>query len=344
MGGEVALVTGACGFNGRYMVELLSKEGFHVRATDVKDDVTGEVRAAGASEFVKADLTRRDGLEKLVKGVDVVFHIAALFDYLAPLEKLRLVNVEGTRNLFDALLKEGRVRRIVLWSSVAVYGIVNEKNYRLPVTEDQPLTPECPGAYDRSKREQEELALKYYRERGLPVTVIRPAPIYGPGNLYGVYNLIWFVAKGVLPFLPENAAKVSLPLVHVSDVCGAAYFLAEKEGTVGEVYNVVDDNTLNAKESLELVAALTGARPMEFPVVPLGLLARVIRQLSRVSGFVAKRRGERQKLEPDMLNYLLGNFYFSNEKLKKAGYKFRYPDRRVGLAETISWYIEKGLL
>ncbi len=343
MSGDVVLVTGAGGFNGRHMVKFLSGKGYLVRATDVKD-FAGEVRAAGASEFVKADLTRRNGLETLVKDVDVVFHIAALFDYLAPLEKLRLVNVDGTRNLLDAIVEEGGAPRVVVWSSVAVYGIVNEKNYKLPVTEDQPLTSECPGAYDRSKREQEELALRYYREHGLPVTVIRPAPIYGPGNMYGVYNLIWFVAKGVLPFTAENAAKISLPLVHVDDVCGAAHFLAGKKEAVGEIYNVVDDNTLNAKESLELIAVLTGARPVELPVVPLKLFAKLVMQLSKVSAFMAKRRGERQRLEPDMLNYLLGNFYFSNEKLKKAGYKFKYPDRRVGLAETISWYLEKGLL
>ncbi len=344
LSGKIALVTGAGGFNGRHMVEFLSGKGYIVRATDVRGDVAGEVRATGASEFVEADLTKREGLNKLVKDVDVVFHIAALFDYLAPIEKLRTVNVEGTRNLLDTIIKENRNTRVIVWSSVAAYGIVNEKNYRLPVTEEQPLTPECPGAYDRSKREQEALALQYYREHGLPVTVIRPAPIYGPGNMYGVYNLIWFVAKGVLPFTAENAAKISLPLVHVADVCGAAHFLAERGESVGEIYNVVDDNTLNAKETLELIAALTGASLMELPVVPLKLFAKFAMQLSKLSAFMAKRRGERQRLEPDMLNYLLGNFYFSNEKLKGLGYKFRYPDRRVGLAETISWYLERGLL
>ncbi|MEM2047746.1 MAG: NAD(P)-dependent oxidoreductase, partial [Candidatus Jordarchaeales archaeon] len=252
MSGETVLVTGAGGFNGRRMVRFLSEKGYLVRATDVRGDVADEIRASGASEFVRADLVRRDGLERLVKDVDVVFHIAALFDYLAPLEKLRLVNVEGTKNLLDAVVKEGGVSRVIVWSSVAVYGIVNERNYRLPVTEDQPLTPECPGAYDRSKREQEEVALRYFREHELPVTVIRPAPIYGPGNMYGVYNLIWFVAKGVLPFLSENAAKISLPLVHVDDVCGAAHFLAGRKEAVGEIYNVVDDNTLNAMESLDV--------------------------------------------------------------------------------------------
>lgn len=344
MGEEVVLVTGAGGFNGRHMVEFLSGKGYSVRATDVRGDVAGDVRAAGASEFIRADLTNRSELRRLVDGVSMIFHIAALFDYLAPLEKLRLVNVEGTRNLLDAAVEAGGAPRIIVWSSVAAYGIVNEKNYRLPVTEDQPLSPECPGAYDKSKREQEAVALQYCREHGLPITVIRPAPIYGPGNMYGVYNLIWFVAKGVLPFTAENASKISLPLVHVEDVCGAAYFLAGKKEAVGEVYNVVDDNTLNAKETLELMAALTGARPVELPVVPLKLFAKIIMRISKLSAFMAKRRGERQRLEPDMLNYLLGNFYFSNEKLKKAGYKFKYPDRRVGLAETISWYIEKGML
>ncbi|MEM2330265.1 MAG: NAD-dependent epimerase/dehydratase family protein, partial [Candidatus Jordarchaeales archaeon] len=95
MSGETVLVTGAGGFNGRRMVRFLSEKGYLVRATDVRGDVADEIRASGASEFVRADLVRRDGLERLVKDVDVVFHIAALFDYLAPLEKLRLVNVEG---------------------------------------------------------------------------------------------------------------------------------------------------------------------------------------------------------------------------------------------------------
>ncbi|MHA1608056.1 MAG: NAD-dependent epimerase/dehydratase family protein [Candidatus Freyarchaeota archaeon] len=342
MDGERVLVTGAAGFNGKHAVRFLAEKGYLVRATDIKGDAR-EFKSMGV-EFVKADLTRRKGLDKLVRDVDVVFHIAALFDYLAPFEKLRLVNVEGTKNLLDAILDSGGRPRVILWSSVAVYGVVNEKNYKLPVTEDQPLAEECPGAYDRSKREQEALALRYCEEYGLPVTVIRPAPIYGSGNMYGVYNIIWFVARGVLPFIPENASKLSLPMVHVADVTGAAHFLAGKREAVGEVYNVVDDNTLNAKETLELIAALTGAHPMEVPVIPVKLFGKVLVQASKLSAFMAKRRGERQKLEPDMLNYLFGNYYFSNEKLKRAGYKFIYPDRRVGLAETISWYISNGVL
>ena len=108
----LALVTGACGFIGSHLCEVLAEAGMMVRATDlpevckVDDRVRGRypsvVRKSGA-ELVEADLTRPETLKGLLDGVDRVFHLGALFDYSAPFAELERVNVGGTRNLLGEL-------------------------------------------------------------------------------------------------------------------------------------------------------------------------------------------------------------------------------------------------
>ena len=113
---ETCLVTGACGFVGRHMVELLVREGHRVRASDLKNTYVEDFERLGV-EFVPADLTDRSSLKPVVKGIKWVFHPASLFDYTAPHEALERVNVVGTRNLAEACCGI-EVQRFVLWSSI----------------------------------------------------------------------------------------------------------------------------------------------------------------------------------------------------------------------------------
>ncbi|PIU69015.1 MAG: hypothetical protein COS84_00230, partial [Armatimonadetes bacterium CG07_land_8_20_14_0_80_40_9] len=123
---NLCLVTGACGFNGSYMVELLLEKGYKVRATDLEGTERGIyedlVKREGV-EFVPSDLTKKETLKEVVKDVEYVFHPAAVFDYAAKWELMERVNVFGTRNLCEVLMEEGKVKKFVVWSSAAVYGI-----------------------------------------------------------------------------------------------------------------------------------------------------------------------------------------------------------------------------
>ena len=184
---KTALVTGACGFVGSHLVEVLLQEGFTVRATDLESayNYSGPERGRFPSvikklgvEFVPCDLTKKETLPKVVKDISYVFHPAAVFDYSASYELLERVNVLGTKNLCEALLEEGKVQRMVNWSTTGVYTL--PKNGQ-PLSEEAPKKPTV--LYCKSKLAQEEAVQEFYEKQRFSYTTIRPAPIYGPRNI-----------------------------------------------------------------------------------------------------------------------------------------------------------------
>ncbi|MBI4361852.1 MAG: NAD-dependent epimerase/dehydratase family protein [Euryarchaeota archaeon] len=330
----LAVVTGASGFVGTHMVDLLAREGYEVRATDVRPPA-----APGTAKFIASDITRKETLKPALQGADVLFHIAAVFDYSTPWEVLHRVNVEGTGNVFEVAMDAG-VKTVVLWGAVASYGIPDPK--RLPVREDHPLTAAEVG-YDRSKREQEELAWKMHRENGLPLVVMRPGGIYGPRSRYGLFQLIHSVSQGWLPGIPTNM-DYKLPAVHVRDVAGAALHLSRHPAARGQAYNVVDDNILDLRGALQFTAALFGTRISNLPPLPPKMVANFLIKFARGLEKKARKKGVPPKFGAESLQYMRGNYWVSNEKLKSTGYQMLYPDIRMGLAETVTWYQREGLL
>jgi nucleoside-diphosphate-sugar epimerase len=149
-----------------------------------------------------------------------------------------------------------------------------------------------------------------------------------------------------------NLHKASVPLVHAEDVARAALHLADPTQFNGEAYNVVDDNSLDMIDTLKLVAALCDSDFRVFyPIYPLKLIYPLLWLVAQWSTLEAKLfRGARQKrgkplhpkIELDTLNYMFGNFHFSNAKLKAAGFEFKWGDRRLALPHVIDWYERNG--
>ena len=347
--GKRALVTGACGFSGSNLVNLLLKKGWDVVTTDLKTADRSNLEKFGDQiEFIPANLTVKKSLQSTVKDIDTVFHTAALFSYSAPTDLLHKVNVEGTKNLIEVSIDAG-VRKIIAWSSVALYGSADPDFYEMPITEDQELNPENEGKYDISKREQEAVAMKYYNENDFPISFIRPAPMYGPGSYYGMYTLFKYVQQGTLSICPRYLHKYNIPLVHVEDVSGSALFLADEKKYNGEAYNVADDYELDMVQTLKFIASLTNSTMKVILPIPLIIFKPFLKLLGKWSLWEARHLRKKMsgkapvpKLESDLLVYMFGNYYFSNEKITQAGYKFKYPDRRIGLTETLVWYDNNG--
>src|SRR5262245_2726666 len=143
----LSLVTGACGFMGTHMVEILTEAGHRVRATDLAqsydhDDIrTGRFPSILKKlnvEFVPADVTNRETVEKILKDVEYVFHIAAVFSYSASWEILHRVNVEGTRHLLELLKQVPTFKKLVLWAAGGVYRFPKGPE-DLPLTEQSPI-------------------------------------------------------------------------------------------------------------------------------------------------------------------------------------------------------------
>ena len=332
---KVALVTGACGFAGSHMTDLLIEEGYSVIATDMETADRKYVNPA--AEFIPADITIPETMKPLfAKKPAVVYHPAAIFDYEAPWDLCEKVNVGGMKNVCDMSLSSG-VRRLLLFSTVSVYGY--PKAEELPVLEDNPKRPGT--NYERSKWMQEEVAVEYI-SKGLPTSIVRPAPLYGPRNVYGMATILFLLAKfPILPF-PLNLDNRMVG-VHVRDVCRTALFLADKTKAIGEAYNVIDNSSYTMREFAEHVCPLMGVRIIPI-FIPRELFFLIGNQAADLSRSVAKWIHTRPFIEKDMVYYLKAIYSFSNEKLRSLGFKFDYPDLLEGLTETIEWYKENHYL
>jgi len=329
MTGKRVLVTGACGFVGSHMVELLVSRGYSVVATDKK--LGHGILNVSDVEFGVSDITDSETLKPLLDGIDFVFHIAGLFDYWAPYEQLHRVNVGGTRNLCEVAL-DYNIENVVVWSSGSVYGIPSE----IPAKETTPLRPV--NNYEKSKVEEEQAALEFHEKNGLPVVILRPASIYGPRSRYGTAILLFMLARGQLPAIPGDG-KSRPATVHVEDVVGAAEYLAAKETAVGESFNVADDSRYTVEELLFAAAQMLGVRihNLHIPISVFDLLAQL-------SEWQARLRGTRPRVEKESIRYLTYDSLIDNSKIKAAGYKLLYPDPMTGLRETIEWYKREGWL
>ncbi len=321
------LVTGACGFLGSHLVDaLLNVDGLSVRATDVPE--ADKTFLNPKADFIPSDLRNPKSLEAVLRGVKVVYHAAALFKYSAKWEDLYSVNVEGTRHLCQIAINAG-VSRLMLVSSAGVYGIPSTS----PVRECDPKNPTNP--YDRSKWEQEQIVQKICTDSKMSFTILRPAPIYGPRNRYGIGTIIRMVAKGQLQVIHKNMNTL-VPLVSVFDVVGVALHLTDYPAAIGEVYNVVDDSTYRKYDLLSYLAPLLETK---IHYTRISLPRFLLKIVAAWSEWRARRREDCEpKVEKATIALLYNNYWFSNQKLKETGYKLMCPDARFGLKDTIDWF------
>jgi dihydroflavonol-4-reductase len=370
---DVDLVTGAFGFAATHLIATLLARGRHVLAIDLpavlqdtqrRDLATrlGVDLAHPRLELVAADLLEPASLTPLfTRPVRRVFHTASLYDYSAPLERLRRVNVDGTRNLLGCAV-EARLERFIHWSTCGIFGkpytAADGKRCNVPFTEEssspkntppwamEPVGTHIVNDYSITKWEQEKLAWQAHREHGLPLTVIRPAPIYGPGSNYGHGGIILAVARGFLPLIPRDARNFITASVHVSDLAEFACWIAEQPGAVGEDYNVADNSVISYAEFMHYIALLVGRRMWDVPLLLmpaarwLGIRgAKLWIDLERRFGVPRLRVFEVQSA-----TYLASSYWISNRKTQRAGFVYRYPDVREGLKDTVAWMHATGWL
>lgn len=305
-----SLVTGASGFIGRHVVALLAERGDAVRACALPGEPAEALERCGA-EVVRADLTAPATLPPLFAGgIDRVFHLGAICNLSTGYARLRGVNVDGVERV-TALALEAGVRRFVHLSSTSVYG----PSRGVPFTEDAPQEPQ--DDYGRSKRDGEAVVWRRVRD-GLPAVVLRPCTVYGPGCTDGAGKA--FSRPTSLGAIPGHGRQ-RLSNVRVEDVAAAAVFLSERDGVVGEPFNVADDSHPTVAEALALAAEAFGTRAPRLHV-PLAAVAA----LARVQGAVAALRGGIPDLEADAVRYLAGDYVVDNAKLRATGFRLAYPD------------------
>jgi nucleoside-diphosphate-sugar epimerase len=267
------LVTGAGGFLGRALVRRLVEEGLNVRAgvrRIPKEPLSGV-------DYVAGDLGDPEYVDILVAGVAKVFHVgAAMKGWPADFQRGTVV---GTRNVIDACLKH-RVERVVYVSSLSV--LEHVQLHAATVTEDWPQEPraELRGAYTQTKLEAERIVRSAAREQGLPVCVIRPGVIFGPGvepsspaGSFGMLGRWIVVGSGLLP----------LPLVYVDDVVDALLLGSSQPGAQGLLVNLVDPAQVTQRDFIRMAqAAKPEIKASYVPKVVLMTAAIGIEMLGRI--------------------------------------------------------------
>ena len=247
------LVTGGTGFLGRHLVERLALEGDEVWVLARSGQSVADLRGLGV-HLVPGDVRQWPSLRRAAEGKDVIFHCAGKVEASGRWVDFLETNVLGTERLIQAAL-EHRVRRFVHVSSIGVYG---ERPEGSVISEDDGYDDNTGrGGYTRSKIMADQLAFWYASARSAPITVIRPATIYGPGGKNSLVRV--GVRKGRLNAVFGDGRNV-LPLVYVDNVVDALVLAARREEAVGRAYNIVDDDRITQREYLARMGPALGAR------------------------------------------------------------------------------------
>ncbi|HOT96785.1 MAG TPA: NAD-dependent epimerase/dehydratase family protein [bacterium] len=324
-----ALVTGASGFTGGYMVDHLVERGCQVRAFVRPTSNTAFLKAKGVDIFT-GDLFYKADLAQAMRNIDVVYHIAALYrEANQPDQAYWDVNVTGTENVMAAALEMG-VRRVLHCSTCGVHGHIEKP----PATETAPIKPG--DIYQETKAEGEKVAMFYHRDKGLPVTIVRPVGIYGPGDMR-MLKMYRMIHQG--KFIMFGGGNVLYHLSYVTDIVEGFRLAAETPAAAGEIYIIAGERWFTLNDFAKMVAAALKVAPPRlhppvWPVYAAGWLCEKICIPLRVQPPIFRRR----------VDIFVKDRAFDISKAKRElGFQ-----PKVGLEEgihrTAQWYKENGYL
>ena len=318
---SVSVVTGGAGFVGQALVRRLLAEGDVVRAVALPGDPRiAELRAgvphAERLQVVEADVTDRAAIAAAIAGARRVYHTAALIHAWAPRERFRAVNVGGLRNVAEAA-REAGVERLVHVSTSDVFGIPRRGEV---LDESMPFRP-WDEPYADTKIEAEQWLWELHRAGGLPVSVIYPGWVYGPGDHAFFPGLAEAIAGGFMIFWCRD---VRLPWVYVDNLADACVLAGAHPAAAGSGYIVHDGGggpTL--QEVCICIAAVIDARPprLHVPYAVAYGAAALLQALWRLRG--ARTPPPLLTVDVKAFGY---RFHLSNEKIRRElGWQPRVP-------------------
>ena len=242
------MVTGGAGFIGSHIARRLAGQGYRLRVIDDLSSGVAENLNGTRAELIEGDIRSRSTVSKAMKGVDQVFHQAAMVSVpnsiKDPIECYQ-INLEGILNVLEAA-REAKVARVVLASSAAVYGHSDE-----PVAEDAPNKPLSP--YAASKWAMEQAALMFYEVYELPTVCLRYFNVYGPrqrpDSMYAAVIPAFIIAmmEGK-PTTIYGDGEQKRDFVQVDDVVRANLLAAESDEAIGKVLNISGGGAVTINE------------------------------------------------------------------------------------------------
>jgi nucleoside-diphosphate-sugar epimerase len=324
------VVTGATGFVGSALVTELVKRQQAVRIL-ARDEKKARQQCGDAVTIVRGDITDAVQVQQAVDGATTVYHLAGrLYHPSIPAALYRETHVEGTRTLLKVCEGQTQLRRIVHVSTTGVYGVTGET----PAAENAPFAPTNP--YEATKLEGELLALKAYQEQGLPVSVVRPALVYGPGDLH-MLGFFTSIKKGL--FRVIDGGKALLHPVYIDDLTAALLLCAERPEALGRSYNIAGERLVTIRE---LATAIAHALDRELPAgsIPLWLANLA----SGIFAVTPGLKGEQAPLTHSRVEFLTNSRIYDSSRAKsELGYAPKV-ELEEGMKRTAAWYYKHHYL
>jgi NAD dependent epimerase/dehydratase len=252
------LVTGADGFIGSHLTELLVREGYSVKALSQYNSFNNwgwleNLECKNKIEIISGDIRDPHFCKLITKDIDLIFHLAALiaipYSYIAP-DSYVDTNIRGTLNICQAA-KENKVKRLIQTSTSEVYGTANY----VPIDEKHPLQPQSP--YSASKIAADAMAMSFYNSFELPVSIARPFNTYGPRQSARaiIPTIITQIAMGYKE-LKLGDLTPTRDFSFVKDTCRGLIAIAEAENAIGETINIGSNFEISISDALNIIKDL----------------------------------------------------------------------------------------
>jgi nucleoside-diphosphate-sugar epimerase len=320
------MVTGATGFTGGHLARTLKERGHDVHAL-VRSTARAQALQAAGIVLHEGDIADAEAVARASEGCDVAYHIAAVYrEARHPDEYYRLINVDGTRNVLDAV-ERGGVGRIVHCSTVGVHGDVQT----IPADENAPFAP---GDVYQATKLEAELLVRARIDAGLPGAIFRPQGIYGPGDRRFL-KLFKTIHRGTFRMIGSGEARYHM--TYVSDLVEGIILCGEHSGALGRTYVLGGPRYTTLRELVETVGKAVGqpVRRGHIPVAPVMAAAVACEWLCKPFGI-------EPPLYPRRLDFFVKDRAFSIARARSELGFVPKVDLEQGLRMTFEWYRQEG--
>jgi dihydroflavonol-4-reductase len=325
-------ITGASGFIGKHLVQRLAQTEHEMHCLVRATSQTVTLENMGL-ELITGDVLNRDSLRKGMQGCDWLMHLANIYTFWEPDPSVYdKVNITGTRNVLECALESG-ISKVIHVSTGVIYG----KPQDSPYTEDSAVGPERFSAYAESKYQGDLVAWELFEEKGLPLVVIYPGCVMGPGDEKpsGEYVKALVAGKQPMAAFPDSV----MTIVDVRDVADGIVKAAEKENNIGEKY-LLGKEQRSFRELNQMVSEISGVQPprMTLPS-PMALVNATL--LTGLANLIKK---------PPIMGMALDQMRTMNEGFRFDGSKaeaelgVNYTPIRTTLEDAVAWYRAQGLV
>ncbi len=313
-------ITGGTSGLGKRLAEYLISKGYQVKVL-ARDTSRIEDLSKWGAEIVYGDINDSDSLMPFVKGIEVCYHLAAQVAS-ATKEQLFKVNIEGTRNICEAILKFNSNCRLVYSSSIVVKGVRFYNKF-------------WSSNYTLSKYLSEKIVDNYIKKHRLKACIIYPGYIYGPYDRNFMPTVIKMIKHG-LPFVIKGGER-NAPVIYVDDLCELFYLAGTKDNALGKKYVSLKESEIGIHGFLKIVAAkLDCPFPQKvYPKLPLVVIAFVLDKVHKIF-----RTRSAPKLTMRIINALSNRAkYFNGDARKDLGWdqKISIPE---GIEKALIWQME----